>query len=219
MKKKLLVLVLALTIILSQNTYSAKANTYKIYDLTFYCAKGEAYYTWFYSELDGYSKDMTFKNIKSSNKKVCIADYDTSESKEYYRVVFKSPGYATVSGDVYKSGKLVGTFTQKVTLLKYKNPFKKLKIGKKNFAKYFKKKLQPNIKLKKAAKAKIKVKLKKGFKLGEIYTSHAKKNGSLNNKIVKNGSKIKISTKDFVQIIVYNKKKTSSMCCIMWFVK
>ena len=67
-----------------------------------------------------------------------------------------------------------------VTAVKYKNPFKSIKVGKTDYAKFFKKSAYTHS-LKKEISGKLSIKMNKGFKLEKVF---------LNEKKIKNNQKI-----------------------------
>lgn len=161
--------------------------------------------------IDGMKEYMEVKNLKNSNPKVCDVYWDKYYDEEktspcYDEIQIEPIGVGTtiISGDIYGEGMLLKHFSSKVTFYKYKNPFKKFKIGKKSFVKKFKKRSYLYASNKKNMKRKISIKVKKGYKLEElsIYS-----NGKT--KTIKNNSKIKIKKRKelVINIDVYNKKK------------
>ena len=113
----------------------------------------------------------------------------------------KKPGKASIS---YKlKGK---QHTAKYVFVKYKNPMKSLKIGKKQLAKHFKRDCTWNPQ--KKLKGKLKVKAAKGWKLVRI--TH-------NGKKVKNGKKITYRPDDDLCLVFKNKKtKVVQRTCVGW---
>lgn len=89
-----------------------------------------------------HGKDMKVLSFKSSNTKVIKAWTEKSEStvdkRVYPMLKLKKPGTAKLTL-TYKSGSKKYKYTVKVQVIKYQNPLKTFKIGKKNYAYVFNK--------------------------------------------------------------------------------
>lgn len=144
------------------------------------------------------------KITKIKNSKPSVAKV-TAGTNSYLAVMPKSEGTTKVTFQ-YAKKKL----TTKITVVKWANPCKEFKIGKKNYAKNFEKSGHYNLNQQKKDKnEKIKIVPKKGWKLSKIerftMESPAKK--------VKNNSKVNLTTKGTgTGIYVYFKNtKTGKM--------
>lgn len=125
--------------------------------------------------------------LKNSNSKVI--EVTAGEDDMYPRVEIKLVGEGTTKISFQYAGK---TLTQKITVRKYKNPCKLLKIGKTNYAKCFNKSGHYNHnKRTKNVTGKITIKPKKGWKLKKIEVFNIFDGV----KKVKNNSKVTLSIK------------------------
>ena len=125
--------------------------------------------------------------LKNSNSKVI--EVTASEDDMYPHVEIKLVGEGTTKISFQYAGK---TLTQKITVRKYKNPCKLLKIGKTNYAKCFNKSGHYNHnKRTKNVTGKITIKPKKGWKLKKIEVFNIYDGV----KKVKNNSKVTLSIK------------------------
>ena len=132
--------------------------------------------------------------LKNSNSKVI--EVTASEDDMYPHLEIKLVGEGTTKISFQYAGK---TLTQKITVRKYKNPCKLLKIGKTNYAKCFNKSGHYNHnKRTKNVTGKITIKPKKGWKLKTMYSndhyrdSKKSKYVMTKDKKLKNGSSVKI---------------------------
>ena len=161
------------------------------------------------------------KDLKSSNTKVATVSVRNTtkaldeENADYSKAVisirFKKAGTATISYN-YKmaSGETIyvkDTFKAK----KWVNPVKSLKIGSKEYKNKFKKDSGATIKKKSISKKKIKIKLKKGYKLAQIWT-YSKGNPRTR----KNGFKQKFYKGDMIEFMV---KKGKNIFSVYFVVK
>ena len=111
------------------------------------------------------------KKATSSNPKV----FNLINYEDGYADDFENPK-AFVINNLRKPGQTIVTFTGKsgkvytmnLTVVKYKNPVKKFKIGSKNVASQFKKKNFGWHSIKRTQKQKISIKAKKGWKIVEM---------------------------------------------------
>ena len=153
-----------------------------------------------YNVCDPYSWTYCIDLSKASGIRINNLTYEKDEDLGYL-LWPKKPGKASVS---YKlKGK---QHTAKFVFVKYKNPMKSLKIGKKQLAKHFKRDCTwyPG----KTLKGKLKVKAAKGWKLVRIVH---------NGKKVKNGKKITFRTDDDLCLVFKNKKtKVVQRICVGW---
>lgn len=121
--------------------------------------------------LRGVKKLSAITKLKSSNPKVATVSKFEYQGTMYVAVAPKSPGKTDVTFRVKHNGKTIKAKVA-VTILKYVNPFKALKIGSKSIASLFKKTNMAHAT--KALKGKITYKLKKGWKLHTISCYNAK---------------------------------------------
>ena len=133
------------------------------------------------------------KNLKIKNKKVVEFDneyggdgtpvYYHSEYKSIYiGLIIKSEGTTYVTGDIYLNNKFIKSFKTKVSFYKYNNPFKKIKVNKKNITKKFKKVDSIDVKIKLKKKYKLSLKLKKGWKIKMIEFQKGNKSKNIKKK-------------------------------------
>ena len=146
------------------------------------------------------------KNIKSSNKKTATAsiDADPENNQIIFKINPKKTGKTVVSFD-FKYKKKTYHFKTKVVVKKYENPFKSMKIGTVRMDKYLdsaflSSAINAHVPLKKTlSKKQLSFKLKKGWKLLEVFMTGTKGDGSLKNgqKVtIKKGSEIDFQIKD-----------------------
>lgn len=160
-------------------------------------------------------KGTEIKNLKITNKKVIKFDYNNDSKKHssvyytedgeacYVGLVKKRCGKSYVTGDIYYNGSKVKSFKTKIRLYKYVNPFKKIKINKKNLVKKYKNTKYVSYPVKKGKKYKFSYKIKKGFKLKEVEFYNGKKDIK-----VKNNKKIKVPKKcDYPYFYIYIRNK------------
>ena len=144
------------------------------------------------------TKKDKITNIKVSNKKIVNA-YRHQDTKYELCVVPKKAGTTKVT---FKYGKK--TFSMKITVAKWANPCKTLKLGNKDYASKFKNNdLNWFSKPSKSKKVKLSVKANKGWTLKSITYN----NGSGYKKI-KNNSTIKIPSdkSSYLEALFCNKK-------------
>lgn len=182
------------------------------------------------------SSKLYVKNFKSSNPKVINKIEKGKKIKGTFArgnvdLKVKKTGTSVITGDIYYKGKFFRSFKTKYIINKYKNPFKKLKIGKRNYRKQFNKAtysfdyVSPlDKKTNRVIKyddnynevintepliGKLNYKLKKGFKLKKITI----KGGKYKNKKLKNGSNLKLTSFNYecekyydISFKIYDKK-------------
>lgn len=160
-------------------------------------------------------KGTEIKNLKISNTKVCVFDnkrgdnntpvsFDSDGESCSIHIKMTGIGVSYVTGDIYFNGTKVKSFKTKVHYYRYTNPFKKIKLGKMNLKRKFKKKQSATCVPKPRKKLKFSIKLKKGWKLDELSFDTGKK--------IKNNKKIKMPKKygfEAIYICLKNKRKKS----------
>ena len=124
--------------------------------------------------LEGVKDVSAITKLKSSNPKVATLSKFEYEGTAYVAIEPKSPGKTTVTFNLKHNGKTIKAKVA-VTVLKYVNPFKSLKIGTKSCASLFKKTDMAHTY--KTLKGRITYKLKKGWKLRTV-SSYNGSNGS-----------------------------------------
>lgn len=111
------------------------------------------------------------KKCKSSDPEVVSIerseDYGGQVAFNYISI--KKPGKAVLTVRAEKNGKYK-TYKIKVTVKKYSNPLKKLKIGSKDLTKKFNKKNEYATMNKKPLEGKLRIKVKSGYKIKKIYS-------------------------------------------------
>lgn len=151
----------------------------------------------FYGGPNRYSNSLNFKNVskkavisevKFSNSSVLMQSGMISENKGISCLPMK-PGTCTVSCSVKQNGK---TYKLKCKItVKKANPFKYVKIDKKNIYKNGAGNLYNHYTTK--ASVTVSFKLNKGWKVAKLYTNDHNSNGTMSkDKAFKNGGKIKI---------------------------
>lgn len=119
------------------------------------------------SKLAGQKLSIKANSIKSSNSKV-VSRYKYAISyNDCPYVTISKPGTATVSFKVKTGGKTYNLKT-KVTVVKYTNPVKTLKVGKTNYASKFKKSNGYGLTKKDAKSGKLQIKTKANWKITKI---------------------------------------------------
>lgn len=104
--------------------------------------------------------------LKSSNKKV-VKVAEKENVGKWINFNARKPGTAKLTITV-KKGNKIKKYTTKIKVVKYKNPVKVMKIGRKNVASKFKKQVSNASYRTKATKAKLSIKPVSGWKLKEI---------------------------------------------------
>ncbi len=118
----------------------------------------------------------------------------------------KKAGTTTLSITVKCNGKKK-VHKVKLKVVQYKNPFKTLKIGNKNYEKKLvNKKIFYISKPKKNKNVKLSFKMKKGYEISTIYYHYIKKDGSSGLEILKNGQRFKLRKNSVFIQISYRKK-------------
>ena len=135
--------------------------------------------------------------VKNSNNRVASLGYD--EESDYITLKLKKPGTTTVQ---FTSHSEVATSSNKyiIYVINYKNPFKTLKIGSVNYASKFARTDECCLNIGPVTGAKIKIALRKGWKLQKIYKSYTGKNK------IKNNGTVNLMPNDNIYIDIKNKK-------------
>ena len=175
--RKRIIRLLVLTLIVIAMTYGRAT---KVYAAAPSAPAKVTYYapidgSWMF-QVKGITTSKAIKNLKSSNMDVVRVYKSTYNGKAYIEVAWTpladseaEPmfGTSTVTYDVKANGK---TYHKKtiVTIKKYQNPFSLYKIGTKKYTGYFDEGQDTFVKSKKV-KGKLKIKVKKGWKIKKIY--------------------------------------------------
>ena len=143
-------------------------------------------------------------NLKSSNPKVLKVSGSVMEEYGDYNisVYAKKTGTSTVSVTVKRKNGKVYRLKTKVSVYNYANPLSKCTLGKTDYTKKFNKASKVDIRSNK--KEKINVVAKKGYKITGLYYSEY---GTGKQKKIKNGSKVKLDSMHYLQIIYKNVSK------------
>lgn len=144
----------------------------------------------------------TIKSV-SSNKKVATVKNYTTEDYGNANFYTKAPGKTTITTTISYNGE-DHVYKTDLTVFKWQNPVSKLTIGKKDYKKKFAKDLLTYTGAFK--KSKLTVKAASGWKLTKIKYNSPMKN--IENKTVKNGSKIAFSGMSDNLKITFKSKKT-----------
>lgn len=124
-------------------------------------------------------------------------------------------GKTTVTIQIESAGSILYSKTLTCNVVKYVNPFKSFKLGKKNFASKFNNKPEhslgdlPSGNFLSKGKIPIKVKLKKGYKLQKITYTQL---GIYKEKKIKNGAKLNFSKKNVWELHIVYKDKKGNTC-------
>ena len=164
-----------------------------------------------------FSKNMTIPYAESGLKiKVKMASkpkkgqkISVKFSKPKVAEVYANKGYAYIEGWKTGKGKLTIKIGKKkykatVNIVKYKNPFKKVKIGSANCTQDFKAMAKTDAEVTKNS-VKVTVKAKKGWKIKKIVRTYSKKD-----KKIKNGSVIKLKNGG-ASIVIHMKNKETGV--------
>ena len=158
-------------------------------------------------------RDKNAKKIKAKSSKKSVVGIRLDSSGQSVFLKAKKPGEAKVTFKI-KKGKKWKKYTSTVKVVKYKNPLKKLMIGKKNYASSFSKSLDGGATIKDKT-ATIKITPRKGWKVkGSIrysYSTHDDENGTSDDGYQKfrNGSKVTLHPgykEQYLFFTMYNKK-------------
>ncbi len=149
--------------------------------------------------LAGEKGSVKVTSFKSSNKSI-LELKKASKPKyydvEYYLVTKNKNGKVTISYKYEMGGEKI-TVKNTYYVYKYSNPFKSIRVGSKNLTSKFNKSTVLSG-LKKGLSGKLKISLKSGWKLGNIYKRDGVK--------VSNNGKITLGKDDYVLIELKNKK-------------
>ena len=179
MKHKILIFFTAiiLSILTVMPVYAAVE---EVSNETVYLDKYTQKYEWTF-DLDDPKDASEVLNLKSSNTKVLtVKKRNTSVEKDgedvpkFFNVVlevkFKKPGKANITYSYKNENGETVNVKKKLTVKKWVNPVSSLKIGSKQFKTKFNKNSEATIKKSQISNKKIKIKLKKGYKLKEVWT-------------------------------------------------
>ena len=175
-----------------------------------YAIKGETWWFW----LRGVTSPKDVTNLKVTNKKIAKAVVEMDDGDVVLKVKVKNYGKTKVSLKAKANGKTYD-LSCSMNFKKYTNPFKSIKVGKKNLTSQFKKRSYTTKMKLSSLKAplkdqKISIKMKKGWKLRNIYlTSY--KNDEYQQVSVKNNSKVTIEPGMDIGAVVYNTKTKIAM--------
>lgn len=155
-----------------------------------------------------------FISVTSSNKKVVSVKKISKGGSWRIEAKLLKTGAADVLVKYYDSEDREDTQTEKyrIVAFKYENPFKSLKIGKKNFASKFKKGFVYD-KVKAKTKGKLTFSLKKNWKAEIISTYNNTKEESWRQ--LKKGSKLNIAKRDEIAFNLVNKKTGARVLFIL----
>ena len=134
--------------------------------------------------------------VKSSNKKVASVTTRKEGADVEVCLKLKKQGMTNLSYKVKKNGK---TVTYKIKLCVYKNPFKTLKVGNANYKSQFNGGDYSTLEI---GKGKVKIKLKKGWKVKSIKVQ----GGGSNWRKLKKGEQVDIEHKHSLRITLKNTK-------------
>lgn len=194
----------------------AHATTFKRFD---YYMGQDLQYLIYNSGGSRYMSDYKLISVKSSNPNVVSTKiinssdiYDNmSENGQNYAVcTAKKPGKATITYK-YKVGGYTYTDKLKWEIVKYKNPFSSVKIGKQDYKKAFNQSKDITIPVSNE-KQKLSIKLKKGYELSGISLSYRAKywmNLYMGGKWegIANNTKVDTKTIDVITVSVRDKKR------------
>lgn len=153
--------------------------------------------------MDSVKTDKILK-LKSSNPKVVTAADEVYSGGHYIDLIPKKAGTATVSFTVKRKNGKTYSLKTKVKVYNYENPVSKFSIGKKDYTKLFNKKYINSVKAKPAIKGKLKITMKKGYKLTGLYWVETKTGKP---KKIKNGSNITLDAKHHIRVEYKNTQK------------
>ena len=118
-----------------------------------------------YIYLQGVSKASAITNLKTSKKSVAKISKDVNGDTAVISIAPKKAGTTNVTYNVKYEGKTIKAKT-KVILRKYVSPLKSFKIGSTNYTSKIKK--TGHLRVDKALKGKLSIKLKSGYKIHAI---------------------------------------------------
>lgn len=191
-----ILLVIAIFFSMNINSFASDVVVDKIVTLQLGTFSNTAIY------IENMKSSIDIRNISVSNDSICSA-YWNKESFDNIIVYPKKAGECYVSGDIYDGEILIKHFSTKIILYKHTNPFKKMKIGKKNYIKKFNKNTEFTLKMKKGKKIRVNVKIKKNFsKLKMYYCWGSDYKKIKNNKYFKTKKK----KNQYISIELYDKK-------------
>ena len=179
MKHKILIFFTAiiLSILTVMPVYAAVEEVTKE---TVYLDKNTKKYGWEYA-LDKPKDASEILNLKSSNTKVLTVRKRNASIKEdgedavkffntVIEVKFKKPGKSKITYSYKNENGETVNVKKQLIVKKWVNPVSSLKIGSKQFKTKFNKNTAATIKKSQISNKKIKIKLKKGYKIKEVWT-------------------------------------------------
>ena len=184
MKKYLIIMITALTLLFGMQTMTVAADIYIPKEETIVKAPN------LFSQnihLDGVKKKSDVTKVKSTNKSVLKAEVFDNNGTIYVGLQPKKDGKATVTFNYKLKGK-THSAKIKVKVVKYVNALKSLKIGSKEYASQFNK--AEDIFQDKKLSGKLNVKVKSGYSIVGINSYSS--NGGVGFKTLKNGKKVTI---------------------------
>ena len=184
MKKYLILMITALTLLFGLQTMTVAADIYIPEEETIVKAPNLISQN---ITLNGVKKKSDVTKVKSSNKSVVKVEVFDNNGTVYVGLQPKKIGKATVTFKYKLKGKTYSAKV-KVKVVKYTNALKSLKIGSTEYASRFNK--EDYIFLDKKLSGKLNIKLKSGYTLGGIYLY--KRGGGGLPKTLKNGKKITV---------------------------
>lgn len=167
-------------------------------------------YTGYYTNIyiNGCSKKSQIKSLKSTNKSVKLEAKDGYITAHFPKKAFKTTITCTVKGKKLKTT---------LTIKKYTNPLKVLKIDNTNFTKKLDRDDSYSQK-KKFSNKKMSIQLKSGWKISSVYVYNNSSSSSWRNlNTAKFSKKISLtSSYAYVNIYVYNTKTGVSECLSLY---
>jgi len=185
---------------------SKKPTLAKTREMTYY-PKTSVYWNQSYLELLQNNKSVkgwTISRIKSSNTKVLTVKKSSVKNSSGVEITAKKAGKAVVSFRA-KKGKNTYSYKCTVTVRKYTNPIKTLKLGNKNYRSQFANYDYFNLNSKKTVKGKLTVSAAKGWKLKEIQLYNSKTQKA---KTIKNKSTVSLKNKTNTLWLTFTNTKT-----------
>ena len=145
--------------------------------------------------------------LKSSNPKVVAVKKEFYYGEHNIKLIPKKAGTATVSFTLKRKNGKTYSFKTKVKVYNYEKPVSKISIGKNDYTKLFNKEYINWVKADPVIKGKLKITMKKGFKLTGLYLVEG---GTGKEKKIKNGSMITLDATHYIRAEYKNTKKNYS---------
>ena len=148
-------------------------------------------------------------DVTSSNTKTGVIVTENDESYDNVYLKIKNTGHTNLSYKITRNGS-TDTYKIQLHVIRYKNPFQTLKVGKCNYKPQFNNSDYSTLMM---GKGKVQVKVKNGWQLKSVKVMTIGKKGWRN---LKKGEAVDIAKKNNLQITVKNRKDGYTISFWIW---